>query len=113
MERALGDIEQQYDMDMAVAAALGWSDISHRAGWPPGENGPQQVPFYATSRRDALDALHSMDVSYSLEWTGSQFHFKIGIMPMVEAETMPLVICKGILQWRKRLSASEATNARP
>jgi hypothetical protein len=54
-------ITAQYEMDMKVAAALGWEDISHRSGRPPGQNGPQQVPFYSSHDSEAWRMLMALD----------------------------------------------------
>jgi hypothetical protein len=54
-------ITAQYEMDMKVAAALGWTEISHRSGYPPGQNGPQQVPFYSSDDGHAWHMLMALD----------------------------------------------------
>lgn len=69
MSRNYTDIEKQYEMDMKVAEVLGWTEISHRSGRPPDENGIWSVPFYSTNEQVAMNALHNLGLDWRLVYT--------------------------------------------
>lgn len=104
-------VTKHYELDMQAAADLGWTDISHRMGTPPGENGPHDVPFFSTDVRAAIAILESFPAGYSIARyePGSVLARQCGLYrveikgrtlaegpTLVAGDTLPIAVCMAL-----------------
>ena len=104
--------EEHDELDMAIANALGWTELDHRYGVPPGENRPHQVPNYTTSNAYAMDAILSLGQPFEIEYdpveeSGLIWTVRLLLIAVGYGSDLSVAICRAVLNYKQVIGAWE------